>query len=98
MRVALGALLAVIVFGTVGYIVLGFTPLEAMYQTVTTVATVGFREVRPLSAAGMVFTMVLILPRWAPSSTTSASSWSPSPRATCANTSKGVAWTSGSQA
>ena len=60
-RVALGALLAVIVFGTVGYIVLGFTPLEAMYQTVTTVATVGFREVRPLTAAGMVFTMVLIL-------------------------------------
>jgi voltage-gated potassium channel len=60
-RVAVGALVAVIVIGTVGYVVLGFTPLEAMYQTVTTVATVGFREVRPLGAAGMVFTMVLIL-------------------------------------
>jgi voltage-gated potassium channel len=32
-----------------------------MYQTVTTVATVGFREVRPLTAAGQVFTIVLIL-------------------------------------
>lgn len=59
--IALGALAGVIVFGTVGYIVLGFTPLDAIYQTVTTVATVGYREVRPLSPAGMVFTMVLIL-------------------------------------
>ena len=32
-----------------------------MYQTVTTVATVGFREIKPLSSAGMVFTMVLII-------------------------------------
>ncbi|HET8982930.1 MAG TPA: ion channel, partial [Pedococcus sp.] len=59
--IALGALAGVIVFGTIGYTVLGFTPLEATYQTVTTVATVGYREVRPLSPAGMVFTMVLIL-------------------------------------
>ncbi len=59
--VALGALAAVSVFGTVGYVLLGFPPLEALYQTVTTVATVGFREVRPLSTAGMVFTIALIL-------------------------------------
>ena len=44
---ALGALLGVTVFGTVGYLLLGFGFLEALYQTVTTVATVGFREVRP---------------------------------------------------
>ena len=55
------ALVAVTLFGVIGYLVLGFTPLEAMYQTITTVATVGFREVRPLTAAGQVFTMVLIL-------------------------------------
>ncbi|WP_395657393.1 potassium channel family protein [Nocardioides sp.] len=60
-RVALFALLAVTVFGTVGYMLLGFTLLEASYQTVTTVATVGFREVRPLSPVGQVFTMVLIV-------------------------------------
>jgi voltage-gated potassium channel len=59
--VAIGALLAVTVAGTVGYVVLGFTPLEALYQTVTTVATVGFREVHPLTTAGQVFTIVLIL-------------------------------------
>ena len=60
-RRALVALAAVTTFGTVGYLLLGFTLLEAMYQTVTTVATVGFREVRPLTPAGQIFTMVLIL-------------------------------------
>jgi len=59
--VALAALAAVTVFGTVGYLLLGFTLLEAVYQTVTTVATVGFREVRPLTTAGMIFTIVLIV-------------------------------------
>jgi voltage-gated potassium channel len=58
--IALIGLIAVTVFGTAGYLVLGFTFLEALYQTVTTVATVGFREVRPLTAAGQVFTIVLI--------------------------------------
>lgn len=58
---ALLALAAVTIFGTVGYLLLGFAPLEALYQTVTTVATVGFREVRPLTPAGQVFTMVLIV-------------------------------------
>jgi voltage-gated potassium channel len=61
LRLALAVLACVMVAGTVGYLILGFTFLEAMYQTVTTVTTVGFREVRPLSDAGMVFTIVLIL-------------------------------------
>jgi voltage-gated potassium channel len=60
-RRALLALAAVTIFGTAGYLLLGFTALEAVYQTVTTVATVGFREVRPLSPAGQLFTMVLIV-------------------------------------
>jgi voltage-gated potassium channel len=60
-KTALIALVVVTIFGTAGYLLLGFTFLEAMYQTVTTVATVGFREVRPLSPAGQVFTMVLIV-------------------------------------
>jgi len=58
---ALIALILVLVFGTVGYLVLGFGLLDAVYQTVTTVTTVGFREVRSLSAAGQIFTIVLIL-------------------------------------
>ena len=61
MRIAVLGLLLVMAAGTVGYVVLGFSPLDALYQTVTTVATVGFREVRPLDTAGMVFTIVLIL-------------------------------------
>jgi voltage-gated potassium channel len=57
----LAALAGVTVFGVVGYLLLGFTFLEAVYQTVTTVATVGFREVKPLDSSGQVFTIVLIL-------------------------------------
>ncbi len=58
---ALSLLLAVLVVGTLGYIAFGFGFVDAMYQTVTTVATVGFREVRPLSTGGKFFTMALIL-------------------------------------
>ncbi len=58
---ALTLLLTVFVVGTIGYVALGFSVLDAAYQTVTTVATVGFREVRPLDDAGKIFTIVLIL-------------------------------------
>jgi voltage-gated potassium channel len=51
----------ILVIGTIGYVVLGFSPLDAAYQTVTTVSTVGFREIEPLSPIGQIFTMVLIL-------------------------------------
>ncbi|MGV8964736.1 MAG: potassium channel family protein [Cellulomonas sp.] len=51
----------VLIVGTVGYVILGFSALEALYQTVTTVTTVGFREVQPLDAAGQLFTILLIL-------------------------------------
>ena len=59
--VAVAALAAIILAGTVGYVLLGFPLLDAVYQTVTTVTTVGFREVHPLSDAGQVFTIGLIL-------------------------------------
>jgi voltage-gated potassium channel len=58
---ALLAFALVIVAGTVGYVVLGFGVLDAVYQTVTTVTTVGFREVKPLTAVGQLFTITLIL-------------------------------------
>jgi voltage-gated potassium channel len=61
LRRALTVLAGVMIAGTVGYVILGFTVLDAFYQTVTTVTTVGFREVQPLSDAGIVFTIVLIL-------------------------------------
>ena len=54
-------LTAVLVGGTLGYVVIeGWHPWDAFYMTVTTVATVGFREVHPLSTAGQAFTLVLI--------------------------------------
>jgi len=55
------ALLVVMVGGTLGYALMGFSLLDAVYQTVTTVATVGFREVQPFSAAEKIFTVVLVL-------------------------------------
>ncbi|WP_024804132.1 TrkA family potassium uptake protein [Nocardia sp. BMG51109] len=55
------AFLLVTLVGTVGYVILGFGVLDALYQTVTTISTVGFREVHPLSPLGQVFTMALIL-------------------------------------
>ncbi len=38
-----------------------FTLLEAVYQAVTTLSTVGFDEVQPLDTTGRVFTIVFIL-------------------------------------
>ncbi|HEX6931270.1 MAG TPA: potassium channel protein [Streptosporangiaceae bacterium] len=60
-QLALGLVLAVIVAGSIGYVVLGFDVLDALYQTVTTITTVGFREIHPLGTAGKIFTIVLIL-------------------------------------
>jgi voltage-gated potassium channel len=51
----------VLLAGTLGYVILGFGVLDAVYQTVTTVTTVGFREVHPLTTGGQLFTIVLIL-------------------------------------
>ncbi len=59
--IASGLLLMVGFAGVVGYMNLeGYSLLEAAYMTVITVATVGFKEVRPLSDSGKVFTIFLI--------------------------------------
>ena len=55
-------LVGVIALGTLGYQFLeGWTPFDALYMTVITVASVGYMEVHPLSAAGRTFTMILIV-------------------------------------
>jgi voltage-gated potassium channel len=61
LRRAALALVAVLLVGTIGYRLLGFGWLDAAYQTVTTITTVGFREVEPLDGGGQVFTIFLIL-------------------------------------
>ena len=58
----IGMLMLTILFGTAGYIIIeDFSFLEGLYMAVTTIATVGFGEVRPLSDSGRIFTIVLIL-------------------------------------
>lgn len=58
---ALLLLLVVIIVGLTGYRILGFTLVEAFYQTIITIATVGFKEVHDLSPNGMIFTAFLII-------------------------------------
>lgn len=58
---AVALLFVVLAVGTVGYLMLGLAPLDALYQSVTTVTTVGFREVGEPTAAFRWFTIVLVL-------------------------------------
>lgn len=54
-------LAVVVIIGIVGYRFLEeYTWLEAFYMTIITISTVGFREIRPLSPAGMIFTIGLL--------------------------------------
>jgi voltage-gated potassium channel len=55
-------LVAIVAIGVTGYMVIeGWPFLDALYMTVTTITTVGFAEVRPLSFAGKIFTIFLII-------------------------------------
>ena len=57
-----GMLLLTILMGTAGYMVIEhFDFLSALYMTVTTVSTVGYGEVKPLTETGRIFTIILIL-------------------------------------
>ena len=60
-RVGIAGLAAVLVLGSVGYVVLGLSPLDAVYQTVTLLSTVGFREIGEPTDAFKVYTIVLTL-------------------------------------
>jgi voltage-gated potassium channel len=59
---AFAALTAVFILGVVGYVTLeDWSFIDALYMTVITLTTVGFREVRPLDTTGRVFTIVLLV-------------------------------------
>lgn len=64
-KISLSLLLLVIVFGTVGYRLLGgreWSFVDALYMTIITITTVGYREVHePLGPTLMVFTVVLLV-------------------------------------
>ena len=57
------ALLVLIpIIGTAGYMIIeGWDFLDSLYMTVTTITTVGFREVQPLDDKGQVFTIILAI-------------------------------------
>lgn len=52
----------IVCIGIGGYIVIeDYSVLDSFYMTIITVATVGFREVQPLSDSGKIFTSFLII-------------------------------------
>ncbi len=60
--IIIAAIIAVFLIGTAGYMMIeGWSTSEALYMTIITISTVGFQEVKPLSDAGRLFTVVLII-------------------------------------
>jgi len=52
----------VMLLGTIGYMIIdGFSIMDAIYQTGVTFTTVGFGEIAPISDAGRIFTITLII-------------------------------------
>jgi len=48
--------------GTIGYVIIdGFPLMDAIYQTGITFTTVGFGEIAPISDAGRIFTITLVI-------------------------------------
>ena len=61
-RNALLALAVITVVGVLGYMVFeGWSFTDALYMTVISLTTVGYREVRPLDATGQLWTMALLI-------------------------------------
>ncbi len=61
-RYAIIALALVIAFGTIGFrLIEGWSFTDSLFMTVTTVTTVGYGEVHPLSQGGRIFAIVLML-------------------------------------
>ena len=60
--IALGLLFGIILIGVTGFMIIeNFNFTDAFFMTIITIATVGFREVHPLSQTGMYFTAFLIV-------------------------------------
>jgi voltage-gated potassium channel len=59
---ATSLIVIVITFGTLGYMIIeDWDLLDALYMTITTLTTVGYGEIHPLSTEGRLFTIILIL-------------------------------------
>jgi voltage-gated potassium channel len=59
-------LFIIFTIGIIGYMVIEkFNFIEAIYMTTISVTTAGFTEVRPLTDAGRIFTIFLLITSWA---------------------------------
>ncbi|MEN8789341.1 MAG: potassium channel protein [Flavobacteriaceae bacterium] len=59
---AIVLIISILLIGVLGYrYISDFGWLDALYMTIITVTTVGFREVRPLDADAKLFTVILII-------------------------------------
>ena len=58
---AVGMVAAVAVIGTIGYMLFGLNFTDAVYQTVTTMTTVGFRELQEFTPLEKWFTIFIII-------------------------------------
>ncbi len=57
----LSVVVFLLLFGTIGYVyILDVTILDALYMTVITLSTVGFREIVDLTPAAKIFTIIII--------------------------------------
>jgi len=62
LRWAMILLLGLLLIGISGFMILeGYSVIDAAYMTVITISTVGYREVKPLSDPGKIFTILLII-------------------------------------
>ncbi|MEQ8437738.1 MAG: potassium channel protein [Ilumatobacter fluminis] len=63
LRIAIAMVVTIFVVGTIGYVVLGLALLDAMYMTITTITTVGYREITgpDVTVPEKIFTMILIV-------------------------------------
>ncbi len=62
LRWAVILLVGIFITGIAGFMVMeGYSFIDAVYMTVITISTVGYREVHPLSDAGKIFTVLLII-------------------------------------
>lgn len=59
--ISLAALIVVLLIGSVGYLAFGYDLLDAVFQTVTTITTVGFGPARPFRSGEKVFTIFLVV-------------------------------------
>jgi len=61
LRLAIGMVASVFVVGVIGYRIYGLSWTESAYQTVTTVTTVGYRELADFGSGMQWFTMLIIV-------------------------------------